>query len=36
MVAMARFVIIRGVRSVYAMKTIRQDVFCGLVNVEIG
>ena len=32
LVAMARFVVIRGVKSVYAMKTLEQAVFCGLVN----
>ncbi len=34
-IALARFVVIKGVQSVYALKTIREETFCGLVKVII-
>ena len=34
-IAAARFVAIKGVQSVYAIKTLREDTFCGLVKIII-
>ena len=34
-IAAARFVVIKGIQSVYAIKTLREDTFCGLVKIII-
>jgi hypothetical protein len=34
-IAMARFVVIKGIQSVYALKTLKEDTFCGLVKIII-
>ena len=34
-IAAARFVVIKGIQSVYALKTLREDTFCGLLKIVI-
>jgi hypothetical protein len=34
-IAAARFVVIKGIQSVYAIKTLREDTFCGLIKIVI-
>ena len=35
MLAAIRFVVIKGIKSVYAMKTLEDESFCGLINIFI-
>lgn len=34
-IAMARFVVIKGVEAVYALKTLEEGTFCGLVRMMV-